>query len=98
MTPKQLPLNWTRKIAKAESALIRRKRLVGILFGAWTVRSVEETPSSKGAKALCECACGSTRWVLICNLKRGITRGCSVECSKKVREKESKGWLKGNDA
>lgn len=98
MAAKQIPLNWTRKIAKAESALIRRKRLVGVVFGAWTVRAVEETPSAKGAKALCECSCGSTRWVLICNLKRGISRGCSVKCSNAARAKEEKQFLKGMDS
>lgn len=98
MTPKQLPLNWTRKIAKAENALQRRLRLVGVKFGAWKVTTVEQVPSPRGAKALCECDCGSTRWVLICNLKRGISQGCCRACGDKSREREAKDWLKGNDA
>lgn len=52
---------------------------VGDKFGLLTVLEC------KGNKALCRCTCGTEKWVLKDNLKRGRTKSCGV-CGKKNRK------------
>ena len=47
----------------------------GMRFGAWQV--IGKPQKDDGAwKALCQCACGTIRFVLVSNLLRGLSRSC----------------------
>ena len=63
---------------------------LGTRFGLWTVVSEETRPSgsatNRGHRVLCRCECGTEKWLLKTNLKRGTTRSCGCQKGKHVSE------------
>lgn len=59
----------------------------GAVYGRWTVigghRRQNHARSKSGYQTVCQCACGTKRWVLISALRRGGSLSCGCLAKEK---------------